>query len=182
MILDARQHAQLTLDGDTALVGVLDDLAGQLDVVLIRKGRAVDHDRGVAARDGGLDAVHVLAVVEVEHDGHGAVGAVFFNGVADVLRALLLVGHGAVGEVGAAAHEGVGEVGTLQNGGAAERFMHSDDGFCLGDGVHIERALGVTVGLGGFQKGTKRRKHGGSSFLLSMVGHFVKIAIFKRFN
>ena len=173
VILDARQHAKLALDGDAALVGVLDDLAGKLNVVLIRKGRAVDHDRGVAARNGGLDAVHVLAVVKVEHDGDWAVGAVFLDGIADVQRTLLLVGDSAVGEIGAAAHEGVGEVCALQNGGAAEHFVYGDDGLCLRDGVHIERALSITVGLGGFQKGTKRRKHGGSSFLLAVEGRFV---------
>ena len=66
VVLDAGQHAQLALDRDVVLVGVLDDLAGQLDVLLEGVVRAVDHDRREAGVDAGLAQLEGVAVVEVQ--------------------------------------------------------------------------------------------------------------------
>src|SRR5699024_11149308 len=46
VILLAAEHAQLALDADAQGVSVLDDLAGQLYVLLQGQGRAVYHDGG----------------------------------------------------------------------------------------------------------------------------------------
>ena len=73
VVLDAGQTAQLTLDDDTVLVGVLHDLAGQGDVVLERMLGAVDHHGGEASVDAGLADVKVLAVVQVQGDGQARV-------------------------------------------------------------------------------------------------------------
>ena len=159
MILLAAEHAQLALDADAQGVSVLDDLAGQLYVLLQGQGRAVYHDGGVAAVDGRDAAVEVTAVVEVQHHGDGTVLAVLLYGVGYAARADLLVLQRAVGEVHAAAHEGVGEVGALQYGGAAEGLVHLDDGLGLSHGVDVERALRVVVLFGGLHKGTKRNEH-----------------------
>ena len=145
VILLAAEHAQLALDADAERVSVLDDLAGQLYVLLQGQGRAVYHDGGVAAVDGRDAAVEVLAVVEVQHHGDGASLTVLPDGVGDAARADLLVLQRAVGEVHAAAHEGVGEVCALQDGGAAEGLVHFDDCLGLCHGVDVERALRVVV-------------------------------------
>ena len=47
---------------------VLNDLAGQRDVVLKGVMRTVDHDRGETAVDAGLADLEVCAVVEVERE------------------------------------------------------------------------------------------------------------------
>ena len=69
VVLDAGQHAELAFDGDVVLVGVLDDLAGQLDVLLVGVVRAVDHHRGEAGVDARLAQLEGVAVVEVQGEG-----------------------------------------------------------------------------------------------------------------
>ena len=66
VVLDAGQHAQLALDGDVVLVGVLDHLAGHLDVLLVGVVRAVDHDRREAGLDARLAQLEGVAVVQVQ--------------------------------------------------------------------------------------------------------------------
>ena len=161
VVLHAGQHAQLALHRDAALVRIEHHLARELHVLLEGQRRPVDHDRGVAARDGRLDACHVAPVVEVQNDGDGAVLAKAPHRVADVARAGYLVLRGAVGEVGPAAHEGVGEVGALQDRGAAEGLVDLDHGLGLAHGVDVERALGIAAPTGGVQHGLERDEHPG---------------------
>ena len=68
-VLDAGQGAQLSFDGDTALVSVLNDLTGDLDVLFEGLGGSVDHDGGEAAVDAGLAGLEAVAVVQVQSDG-----------------------------------------------------------------------------------------------------------------
>ena len=76
VVLDAGQTAELALDNCAALVCVLDDTTGQLDVVLEGMVRAVDHDGGEAAVDAGLADLEICAMVEVE----GEVNASILDG------------------------------------------------------------------------------------------------------
>ena len=69
VVLHAGQAAQLGLDGHVAVVRVLDDLAGQGDVLLKGQVAAVDHDAGEAAVDAALAGLKVGAVVQMHHDG-----------------------------------------------------------------------------------------------------------------
>ena len=151
VILHTGQHAQLALDGDAEGMCILDDLAGQLHVVLVGQAGTVDHHGGVAAGDAGFDALKALAVVEVQGNGYGAVGTVFFDGVADVLGTLLLGFQRAVHEVQLAAHEGVGSLGTLQDRTAAQQLVDADSGLDLPHAVHVEGTLTVMILVGGFQ-------------------------------
>ena len=68
LVLDAREDAQLRLDGDVVLVRVVDDLLRELDVLLEGKGAAVDHDGREARINAALARLVAVAVVEVEDD------------------------------------------------------------------------------------------------------------------
>ena len=113
VVLHPRQYAQLPLHADAPGVGVLHHLPGELHVLVKRQGRSVDHDGGVAPRDGGHTGVHVFAVVQVEGHRDGAGLGVLLHRVGDVQSALLLVLQGALGKVHPAAHEGVGQIRPL---------------------------------------------------------------------
>jgi len=69
IILDTGKDTELTLDSNVELVGVVDDLLGESDVLLIRKSRAIDHDIAEAAGDAVNDELVAVTVVEVEGDG-----------------------------------------------------------------------------------------------------------------
>jgi len=69
IILDTGEDTKLTLDSDVVLVGVLDDLLGESDVILIGKSRAVDHDVAEAEADAVDAELVAVTVVEVESDG-----------------------------------------------------------------------------------------------------------------
>jgi hypothetical protein len=49
VLLDAAEHAELGLDDDALGVGGVDDALGDLDVLLERLVRGVDHHRAVEA-------------------------------------------------------------------------------------------------------------------------------------
>ena len=69
-VFDASQGAQLSLDNNTVIVSVLNDLLGDLDVLLEGLGRSVDHDGSEAAVDAGLAGLEAVAVVQVQSDGN----------------------------------------------------------------------------------------------------------------
>ena len=73
LVLNASQSAQLSLDHNTVIVSVLDDLAGDLDVLSERLGGSVDHDGGEAAVDAGLAGLEAVAMVQMQ--GNGDLGA-----------------------------------------------------------------------------------------------------------
>ena len=66
VILNACELTELTLNDNTALVSVLNYLAGQLDILLEGILGAVDHNGGKAAVDAALADIEICAVVEVE--------------------------------------------------------------------------------------------------------------------
>ena len=68
LVLDAGQRAQLRLDDDAVVMRVLDDLAGDGDVLVERLGARIDHDGGKAAVDAGLAGLEAVAVVKMQHD------------------------------------------------------------------------------------------------------------------
>ena len=69
-VLDASQGAQLSLDNNAVIVSVLNDLTGDLDVLLEGLGGSVDHNGGEAAVDAGLAGLEAVAVVQVQSDGN----------------------------------------------------------------------------------------------------------------
>ena len=88
VVLDAGQAAQLGLDGHVAVVRILDDLAGQGDVLLKGQVAAVDHDAGEAAVDAALAGLKVGAMVQMHHDGQIGV----LNGGLDHLHEVDVLG------------------------------------------------------------------------------------------
>jgi len=83
IILDTSEDTELTLDGDVELVGVVDDLLGKSDVLLIGKSRTVDHDVAETAGDAVNDELVAVTVVEVESDGDTLVLGIDLLGVLD---------------------------------------------------------------------------------------------------
>ena len=73
-------------------MGILDDLAGQGDVVLEAVGGAVDHDGGEAAVDAALAGLEVGAVIQMQDDGDIRV---LDDGSLDQLHQIGVVGIGA---------------------------------------------------------------------------------------
>ena len=69
LVLHAGQRAELSLDDDAVIVGVLDDLARQGDVVLEALGGSVDHNGGKAAVDAGFAELEGIAVVKMQRNG-----------------------------------------------------------------------------------------------------------------
>jgi hypothetical protein len=69
VVLDAGQHSQFAFDGDVVLVGVLDDLAREFDVLLVGVVAAVDHDGAETGLDAGLGQLEGVAMVQVQDDG-----------------------------------------------------------------------------------------------------------------
>ena len=70
IVLDASKDTELTLDADVvwAGVGVLDNLLGEGDVLVVREVRAVNHDRAEAVLDAGLAELEAVTVVKVKDD------------------------------------------------------------------------------------------------------------------
>ena len=63
------QSAQLAFDNNAALVGIVYDPAGQLDVFFKRKVRTVDHNGGKSAIDAGFADFKGVAMVKMHCDG-----------------------------------------------------------------------------------------------------------------
>ena len=68
IVLHARERAELGLDDDAVVVRILDDLAGESDIVLEGLAAAVDHDGGEAAVNAALAELKAVAVVEMQGD------------------------------------------------------------------------------------------------------------------
>ena len=85
------QGAELGLDDHAVVMGVLDDLAGDLDVLVEGLGGGVDHDGGEAAVDAGLAGLEVGAMVQMQ--GNGDLGALDDSGL-DQLDQVGVVGVG----------------------------------------------------------------------------------------
>ena len=73
-------------------MGILYDLAGQLDIILKAVSRALDHNRGEAAVDAALAGLEIGAVIKVQHDGDLRA---FDDGRLDQLEQVGVVGIGA---------------------------------------------------------------------------------------
>jgi hypothetical protein len=65
VVLRADERAELALDDAVVLVGVLHDLAADLDVLSKGSSRGVDHDAGEALVDALLAQLEAVAVVEM---------------------------------------------------------------------------------------------------------------------
>ncbi len=178
VVFHAGQHPQLSLHRYTAGVGVLHHLAGQLDVILEGKAAAVNHNAGVSPRDGGLDAVHIPAVVQVKHHRHRAVLPEFLDCVPDVFGSPNLILQSGVHKIGTPPHETVCQVRPLQNSGRAEHLMDLDGGLGLGDRVDIKSSLGVTVLGGSLQQRPKWNQWHGVFLLFDDTDRIVTIELF----
>ncbi len=69
LVLDAGQSAQLGLDHNAVIVGILHDLLGDLNVLGKGLAGGVDHDGGEAAVNATLAGLEVRAVVQMQNDG-----------------------------------------------------------------------------------------------------------------
>ena len=133
LILNAGEGAELGLDHDTVIVSVLDDLAGQGDVLVKGLGGGVDHDGGEAAVDAGLAQLEGVAVVQMQGDGDLGI---LDDGSLDQLH-----------EVGVV-RVGTGALGHLEDDGALElagSFGDALDDFHV---VDVEGADGITAVVG----------------------------------
>ena len=130
VVLDTGENAELTLDGDVAGVGVLDDLLGEGDVLLVGEGGAVDHDVGEAGLDARDNELEAVTVVKVEADGDALA----------VLGDLLGVLNSTLGHVAEEGLVGVvaGTLGNLEDDGALGLDAGRDDGLHLLHVVEVE--------------------------------------------
>ena len=76
-VFNAAQHADFAFDRYAALVRIVDDLAGDFDILFkggrglaVGLERAVHHDAGVAELDGALAGLKAVAVILVHGDGN----------------------------------------------------------------------------------------------------------------
>ncbi len=136
LVLHAGERTKLGLHDDAVVVGVLDDLAGDGDVLGEGLGAGVDHDGGEAAVDAGLAGLKIRAVVQVQGDGD--VGALDDGGLHQLHK---------IGVVGV----GAGALADLED----QRRVLFPGG--LGDAlddlhvVHVESADGVAAVIGFFK-------------------------------
>ena len=159
MILHTRQHAQLALDRHAVRMCQLDDLAGQLDVLLIRQAAAVDHHGGVAAVNAGFHALDALAVIQMQRNRHGAVFAVSLHRVTNALCADFLRLDRAVHEVQFSAHKGVGSLRALQNRAGMQQLVNTNRRLNLPYAVHVKRALAIAIFVRRRQNRSHRYEH-----------------------
>ena len=135
VVLHAGQTAQLGLDGHVAVVRVLDDLAGQGDILLEGQVAAVDHHAGEAAVDAALAGFEVGAMIQMHHDGQIRV----LDGGLDHLHEIDVLGILAR----ARAH--------LQNEGGVFHLRALGDALDDFHVVDIESADGITALVGLFE-------------------------------
>ncbi len=135
LVLNACEHAEFSLDGHVVFVRIVDDLAGQGHVLVVRESGTVDHHGRETVVDAVLAEFERVTVVEVEHDLR--IGAAEFLGVFNST-----LGHvakdGAVGVV----------AGTLRDLHDHRRLLlHSSlhDGLHLFHGVEVESRDGVAT-------------------------------------
>ena len=67
-VFDARENAEFAFDGYVIFVGVVDNLGGELHVLVVGERRTVDHDGREAVLYAGLAQFKRVAVVEVQND------------------------------------------------------------------------------------------------------------------
>ncbi len=94
-VLDAAQHANLALDGDAALMGEIDHLFGDGDVLFeasrgfaVGLQRAVHHHRGKAQLDSALAGLEAVAVIQMH--GQRNLGIQFAGGQNQVVEVAVL--------------------------------------------------------------------------------------------
>ena len=133
IVLDAGQSAQLGLDHNAVIVGILHDLLGDLDVLGKGLAGSIDHDGGEAAVNAALAGLEVRAVVQMQNDGD--IGAALHSGLYQLHQ---------IGVVGI----GAGALGNLQDHGSVLLLAS------LGDALHdlhivdVERADGIAAIIG----------------------------------
>ena len=129
VVLHAGERTQLRLDDDAVVVRVLNDLAGESDVVLKGLAAAVDHDGGEAAVDAALAKLKAVAVVKMQCDRKSGL----LLGSLDELDEIGVVGVGACA------------AGDLQNDGGLD--LSGSLGDALNDlhVVDVESAYGIAA-------------------------------------
>ena len=80
LVLYSGESAKLGLNYDAVIMGVLNDLLGDLDVLLEGKSGLVDHNGGEAAVDAALAELEAVAVVEMDNDGEIKAGSLLCIG------------------------------------------------------------------------------------------------------
>ena len=133
IVLHTGQGAQLGLHDHTVVMGVLNDLLGDLDILLEGLGGGIDHNGGKAAVNAALAGLKVGAVVQMEHNGD--LGALDHGGLHQLDQ---------VGVVGI----GAGALGNLEDHGSL--FFLTGLGNALDDlhVVDVEGADGVAARIG----------------------------------
>ena len=129
------KFTQLRLDGHVVLVRVVDDLLRELDVLLERQVRPVDHHRREAGVDAALARLEAVAVVEVQDD----LGLL----AAEILRVL----DRALGEIAQKRRARVlaRTLGDLHDDGRLRLDCRLDDGLDLLHRVEVERGNRVAA-------------------------------------
>ena len=84
MILHARKHAKLALNGDAALMRIFYDLTRQLHIFFKWKCGAVYHNRGIASLDRRCAGFKILAVIQMQRHRDRAVLGIFLYCIRDI--------------------------------------------------------------------------------------------------
>jgi len=83
IVLNASKDTELALNSNVELVRVVDNLLGESNVLVVGKGRTVDHNVGEAALDAGNNKLVAVTVVEVESNGDALAVSADLLGVLD---------------------------------------------------------------------------------------------------
>ena len=135
IILDAGERTQLSLNDDTMVMRILDDLTRQSDVVLKGFGGGVDHDGRKAVIHAGFAKLKRVAVIEMQANRETGL----LDGSFDELDK--------IGAVGIFARAG----GNLQNNGCAALLCSFRDALNNFHIIHIKSADGVSTFVGFFK-------------------------------
>ena len=132
-VFHAGQSAQLSLDNNAVVMGILNDLLGQSDVFLEGLGGGVDHNGGETAVNAALAQLEAVTVVQVQSDGDFGI---FNDGSLDQLHEVRVVGVG------------TSALGNLQDDGRLQ--LAGSFGDALNDlhVVDVESADGVAAVVG----------------------------------
>ena len=136
-VFNAAQNADFAFDRDAALVRVIDNLAGDFDILFkggrglaVGLQRAVHHDAGKAQLDGALAGLVAVAVIQVHGDRN--LGIEFVGGQDQVIEVVVL-------------REGAGAAAGLDDDRRLGFLRGLHDGLNLFHVVDVERADAVTA-------------------------------------
>ena len=135
VIFNACQLTKLALYHNAMRMRILDDLAGELHILLIRLGGAIDHNGSKAAVNAAFAGFKIRAVIQMQSDRKAGFGHRCLDHLHQIVVMRILARAG----------------GDLQNNGRIELFACARDALNDLHVVYIEGADGIAVVIGLFE-------------------------------